>query len=162
MPILSYTKEIAKKLKKGAGQTIRPAGKRKYKTGDTLYHYTGPYKPGERVKLGESTVSKVVPIIITRSPDLHGGLDLYISSSKRLFLYHHEVTQLAQDDGFTSLREMFDFFIKTYNLKPGDSKYFQIIKWRDFKPADWGGNKAVFGPAIDKVWTSASHAGVGL
>ena len=133
MPALNFKVFTDKIISSEKCQTIRPVGKRKYVIGDKLYLYTGQ-RTKQCKKLGEAVCSEVVPITLTRGTGIQCEL-CYVGNKARLFLYHHEVVQLAKEDGFASLKEMFDFFITTYNLKPGDSKDFQIIIWRDFKPA---------------------------
>lgn len=130
MPIISYTKEIyAQKFKDEMplfNQTIRPAGKRVYKVGQILYHYTGPYRKGERVKIGESVVSEVVPIRIGL-----GSINFSILR-EGVYLSGKEIAEIAIDDGFKHANQMILFFISTYNIKPGDGNEFTIVKWRDF------------------------------
>lgn len=136
MPALNYKKEVIHKLKPGPGQTIRPAGKpmrmKQFRLGAKLYHFTGMMTKNCR-KLGESTISEVVPMtMVCRSSPV-------LPYEKRILLYGKFARAIsydgfAQADGFNDFREMEQFFINTYKLKPGDSKDFTIIKWRDFVP----------------------------
>lgn len=136
MPGFSYKKEIIPKLKPGPGQTIRPAGKRVYKVGDRLYHYTGAYKPGQRIKLGESTISEVVKIALSFNIN-NIDLGLYFWDDKPCWYAKHraDLVLLATADGFLTSKDFERFFIKTYEIKPGDWKEFYIIKWLDYVPS---------------------------
>jgi hypothetical protein len=138
MPVIGFKKEFVPDIKSGKKpQTIRPAGKRKYKPGDRLYMYTGPYRPGERIKIGEAVVSEVVPLEILKSSSGEGSR-FWLNGTH---LTSWQALKLAEDDGFkytngtNALIKMINFFTNTYKLSPGNVKDFNIIKWRDFEPA---------------------------
>lgn len=129
MPTISFNVFIDKIISGEKKQTIRPAGKRSYKPGDRLYMYTGPYRPGERIKIGTAVVSEVVPIKLNLYDSyfsIWAGVNKVPSA---------KVKEIAIADGFTSSNDMIIWFIQAYKLKPGDTKEFNIIKWRDFVPA---------------------------
>lgn len=143
MPILGYTKQVAIKKKAmftGPGMTIRPSGRRKFKRGDVLYHYTGPYLLGQRVKLGETICVEVVRLIFTMEQSAVGiwGLYLYglgdywktgLPQPGPGLKYGLLCQELALNDGFESIYQFDQFFINQYKLKLGDSKEMIIIRW---------------------------------
>jgi hypothetical protein len=136
MPIIGFKQEFVPDIKSGKKkkQTIRPVGKRKFKVGQRLYMYTGPYRPGERVKIGGAVVSEVVPLRVVYT--MAGYLAWHIKQDiLDNYLNWDDKMQLAKDDGFNSVDGFEEFFINTYKLKPGDSKDLNIIKWRDFEEA---------------------------
>lgn len=133
MPLLGYTKEVAGKLKAGAGQTIRPAGKRIFKPGQKLYHWTGPYKPGQRVRLGESTVSESLYITFYHDKDTL-CVSKFANLSFNEILRQFNFDDFARADGFYNWQELETFFVNTYKFKRFDSKDFIVIKWVDFVP----------------------------
>jgi hypothetical protein len=137
MPVIGFKKEFVPGIKSGKKpQTIRPAGKRKYKPGDRLYMYTGPYRPGERIKIGEAVVSEVVPIRLDRVFDNIYVVLLAENGNHTHHTNYSEVAhKIAKDDGFGNYLEFEHFFIKGYKLKERDTKPFNIIKWTNFEPA---------------------------
>lgn len=144
MPGLNYKKEVIHKLKPGLGQTIRPVGKpmrmKQFRIGAKLYHFTGMMTKNCR-RLGESTVSEVVPIKLQFvGPPAYGQLNIYTYTGYNWKLLNaSEMQQLAKDDGFRLLEQFMDFFIDTYKFQhTGDCKDFNIIKWADFVPAGEG------------------------
>ena len=145
MPALNYKKEVVHKLKPGLGQTIRPAGKpvrmKQFRPGVKLYHFTGMRTKNCR-KLGESTVSEVVPITIKRIFE-HG----YRFWIKNQLITTWEILRLAKEDGFeydaadptdSPINNMINFFQNAYKLKINEPKEFVIIKWQNFVPAGEG------------------------
>ena len=63
MPTLSFSPEFAYKAL-ADGQTIRGCGPT-IEVGSVAYLYTGPYRKGERIKLGEGEITEVQHLIIS-------------------------------------------------------------------------------------------------
>lgn len=131
MPALNFTLEnkIAWILERKEGQTIRPDGKRVYKPGGKLYLYAHQ-RTKRCYKLGEAVCSEVMPVtlLLARRTNNKKRIDLYGNFARTI-----SYNEFAQTDGFGSFIEMEDFFISTYNLKPGDCKEMVVITWRNFK-----------------------------
>lgn len=137
MPALNFTlkSKINKVLSGECCQTIRPPRKYPIKKNDKLYLYTG-MRTKQCIKLGEGVCSKVIPIKFAL-------IDLFQDGTEIFFCIYHTKTgkpwpiewikELAKNDGFLNLQGFYKFFIKTYKLKIGDFKEFDIIKWRDFE-----------------------------
>lgn len=141
MPALNFTVFIDKILIGGKTQTIRMKRKNPIKPGDKLFLYTRMRDESCR-KLGEAVCSKIIPITFKL-------IDLFEDKTEiALFIFHRRSShsfifkqskKLALDDGFDSLKELNNFFISTYKMKPGDRLEFDIIKWTNFKRANMEG-----------------------
>lgn len=104
MPLLSYEARFAEMVADGRKrQTIRAYRKdgRDPKPGDMLHHYTGPYRPGERVKIGASVCTRVLPFEI-EVPKEHGVYWLLDG----VVMIEDEIGEFAVDDGFTDPADM--------------------------------------------------------
>jgi hypothetical protein len=135
MPALNFTVFIDKILSGEKSQTIRRKRKYPIKKGDKLYLYTRMMYKDCR-KLGEVVCSKVQPIKFLYE-DLFGDgteLWLYIYSANAdlendLPWPHEWKNTLAKDDGFESIKEFNDYFIKSCKMKPGDVVEADIVYW---------------------------------
>lgn len=133
MPALNFTVFLDKILSGEKCQTIRPPRKHPIKPGDKLYLYTGMRHPGCR-KLGEAVCSEVhqIEFVYHHKSDYLYQVSLKADGMGIDFPFHMAAT-IAIADGFNTLQDFFEFFITAYKIKPGESKIFDIINWRDFK-----------------------------
>ena len=142
MPALNFTQFTDNILSGEKCQTVRLSRKHPIKRGNKLYLYTGMRTKGCK-KLGEAVCSKVVPIKLNKTKYWvvieaeFGKLSKWENGISKT-LGWEGTNKLAREDGFDGYYSFADFFINTYKLKPGDSKEFNIIKWRDFVPAGEG------------------------
>ncbi|MCT7977650.1 ASCH domain-containing protein [Laspinema olomoucense] len=115
MPAINFQKRFAMAVQSGTKrQTIRGYRKRRFVVGDKLMLYTGM-----RTKLShflrESTAIAVHDIKIEEDK-------VYLDD---LELNEENLLKLANDDGFESIDEFFDFFCSTHGLPFSG----QLIKW---------------------------------
>ena len=120
MPLLSIGKQFIDDVISGKKkQTIRTG--QRYKEGDVLKMWYGPYKAHGRVKIGEAIAISVDRIIFWEDGDaiLRGRI-----------LNEFEKAALARGDGFKNTKEMIDYFTKEVN------KELQLIKWDEIKKVE--------------------------
>ncbi|MCT7971183.1 ASCH domain-containing protein [Laspinema olomoucense] len=115
MPAINFQQRFAKMVEKGIKrQTIRGYRKRPFVVGDKLMLYTGM-----RTKLShflrESTAIGVQDIKIEENRVYVDGCELD----------EENLLKLANDDGFESIDEFFDFFCSVHGL-PFQG---QLIRW---------------------------------
>ncbi len=136
IPSLNFTVFIDKILSGDKTQTIRTPRKHPIKPGDKLYLYTGMRQKNCR-PLGEAVCSIIEEINIVSYGKTYGGTYCGVLEERHsLFKYPDEYALLvAKADGFDSINDFFEFFIKTYKMKTQEYKEFDIIKWKQFKPA---------------------------
>lgn len=115
MPALNFKKQFADVVETGEKRcTIRAIRKRQFRTGDTLYHFTGMRSASCR-RLGTTMATRVRPIVIYDSNVRVEGHDLA----------PFDIQTLAQADGFSSTNDFFRFFKETHELP----FYGQLIEW---------------------------------
>ena len=118
MPALNFQKRFATLVESGRKrQTIRPEGKRSYRSGKTLYLYVGQRTQHCR-KLGEAVCRAVKPIVINPEGVWVGGERLYGA----------KLEAFARADGFASSAEFRDFFQRRYNYHT-EPFYGRVIEW---------------------------------
>lgn len=110
-------------------QTIRKLRKRPFKVGDILYLYTGLRTKNCR-KIGEAFCTEIEEIKLCLSSSIPWAYEKRFTVDRDYWklLTTPELDQLAIDDGFNSLMEMWKWFQKTHGEK---DQIFQVIKWRD-------------------------------
>jgi len=115
MPSLNFKQRFATLVESGQKrQTIRKMRKRRFRTGDTLYLFTG-MRTAECHRLGTHCCISVHDVTIT--PE-------HIEIDGRM-LTAEETGKLAQADGFASTREFLDFFRREHDLP----LLAQLIRW---------------------------------
>jgi hypothetical protein len=118
MPALNFKQQFSSDVRTGKKrQTIRALGKRSFRPGVTLYHYTGQRTARCRL-LATATCQDVKPVVIHRDTVTLDGERL-IGDALRAF---------AIADGFWSVREFFDFFEKQHfsHIEPFHGR---VIYW---------------------------------
>jgi hypothetical protein len=146
LPALNFTVFVDKILSGEKQQTIRPIRKRPIKPGDKIYLYTGMRHKNCR-KLGEAFCDRIqlVSLTIFSKQTCHstGQISICKENSEsgititrwtRAYT-REQIDRIVKDDGFKNDQEFIDFFDNSYNLINYKPKLFNIIKWRDFKPA---------------------------
>ena len=113
MPALNYKKQFADKVEAGTKRTTIRAGKR-FKKGDTLYHYTGMRTKSCR-KLREDACTWVSDIYMTNSGMKCNGVALAPA----------RIEEIATADGFETVDEFIFFFRETH----GFPFLGQLIEW---------------------------------
>lgn len=128
MPLIGFT-VFKDKIQNGAKrQTIRKLRKHPIKEGDRLYLYWHT-RQKDCEKLGEAICIETYTISMSIDQDrlcvirLHGGL----GNAHRLKF--EQILELANDDGFRTVQEMKEWFLKTHSNLDGET--FQVIRWRN-------------------------------
>lgn len=127
MPLLNFQKQFAPKVESGEkNHTIRARRKdgRDPRKGQTLFHYTGLRTKASR-KLGES--------ICTRSVPIHIDPDYVVVAGIVLSDYQEET--LATSDGFDTVSDFREFFLKNHPKKGTGEEQFDgyLIQWESLK-----------------------------
>lgn len=117
MPVLNYTVFIDKVVSGEKRQTIR-AGKR-FKVGDTLYHYTGMRTKKCRKIRPETVCTSVEEIIMQQ------GVGEFRVTVNGEILWSPAVHKLAIADGFEGKWDFYEFFNRTHGLP----FIGQVVKW---------------------------------
>ena len=118
MPAINFEPRFAALVESGRKrQTIRPEGKRFYRSGKTLYLYTGQRTRHCR-KLGESVCTAVKPITISAE-------GVWVDGER---LYGSRLEGFAKADGFASSAEFRDFFQRAYDYHT-EPFYGWVIEW---------------------------------
>lgn len=126
MPALSFSAQFAGLVETGAKtQTIRAPRKRPIVWSDRVYLYTGPYRAGERRKIGEGLVVAVDPIRIEATRKVYlAGVLLDLDARMRF----------ARADGFESYTAFLDWFVGADRVDFFDG---HLIRWRLLPRAEW-------------------------
>lgn len=123
MPALNFQSRFAGDIVCGCKrQTIRATRKRPIKAGDTLYLYMGQRQPGAAL-LRTVKCRSVAEIKIALS-----GPDRGIVVNG-VWLFQRERLRLAKRDGFGTVNNLVEFFVKTHGLRPGKPFLGQVIRW---------------------------------
>ncbi len=130
MPALNFKEYFVRKIKTGEKtQTIRPVHKRLIRVGDTLYLYTGQRTKKCR-KLGEYVCNKTTKIRLEyygESPRTGILFGKIFEGERQMSL--GEIHNMILDDGFETIKEFFQFFVKTYKMQQGECKELLVIQW---------------------------------
>lgn len=139
MPALNYQPEFGALVELGRKpHTIRPYGKRPYKVGDALHHFTG-MRTKQCRRLGFDLCTQVRRIQIT------WGTVMIDMPAPALFIVP-PLDRFARADGFMDWEDMCTWFAARYGL-PFEG---QLIQWA---PAEWE-------KAFNKGVTDADVGGV--
>ena len=115
MPSLNFKQRFATLVESGQKrQTIRKMRKRPFRTGDTLYLFTG-MRTARCRRLGTHRCISVHAVTITHE---------HIEIDERM-LTPEETGELAHADGFASPQEFLDFFRREHDLP----LVGQLIRW---------------------------------
>ena len=115
MPSLNFKQRFVAPIESGRKrQTIRKRRKRPFRTGDTLYLFTG-MRTAKCRRLSTHRCSSVHDVTITHE---------HIEIDGRM-LTPEETGELAQADGFASTEEFLDFFRREHDLP----LVAQLIRW---------------------------------
>ena len=122
MPLLGFEAQFAEAVATGRKrQTIRKLRKdgRDPKVGDRLHFYTGPYRPGERKKIGEATCSATGRIELRRD-DADDRDVIYVSfhtdTPDRFPRGQGALTWIAKADGFPDVETLIGYVERTYGF----------------------------------------------
>lgn len=108
-------------------QTIRLNGKRRHiQPGETMQFWTGPYRKGERRRIGEAICSSAKPIkmLFRKLPEARveniemGGTELSAA----------QIEALAKADGFGGADELARYFCRN-SIAPRVEANCVLIKW---------------------------------
>jgi hypothetical protein len=126
VPALSFSPQFASLVESGAKtQTIRAPRKRPIAVGERVYLYTGPYRAGERRKIGEGLVVAVDPIRIEATGKVYlAGVLLDLDARMRF----------ARADGFESYTAFLDWFVGADRVEAFDGS---LIRWRLLPREEW-------------------------
>ncbi len=127
MPILGFDERFAALVESGEKtQTIRKPRAQPIRRGDRLYFYTGPYRKGERLKIGEGRCTRVRLI---RFQNVMGRRVCFVGNrgraQRRYRQTQHGADKFAQADGFRSFDEMVGYIEGAYGLPFEGS----LIEW---------------------------------
>lgn len=130
MSALNFKKQFVSKIESGEKtQTVRAVRKYPIKVSDTLYLYTG-MRTKKCCKIGEAICREVTEIRIEYyGYSLRNDIFLGKIYKGKYPMSLDAIHYLANQDGFETIREFFEFFVKTHKMQPGDSKKFSVISW---------------------------------
>src|SRR3569833_3307514 len=115
MPAYNFLKQSAALVESGQKrQTIRQSARAAHR-GATAYLYTGQ-RTAQCRKLGEGTITDVLPIEIGRHACGEPYAIIIERSGYRSFLAHDDLDVLARSDGFANGEEMATWFASQYDL----------------------------------------------
>jgi len=131
MPALSYKARFVDLVVGGVKPHSIRAGRR-FKKGDTLFHYTA-MRTKQCRKIRPDTICEAAPTIVidSRRRRVHLGDGSIYYRRVCAELLDDQIVKLAERDGFADIDAFFDFFRqKDFSTFSG-----QLIEWNPFAPA---------------------------